>query len=73
MKLDAAGTHVWSKRCGSSSYPYNYSAGVATDADGNIFATGSFSGGIDLGLGLIQNANGLVNQSYDGFISKRRP
>jgi PKD repeat protein len=73
VKLDPAGAHLWSKRCGSSGYPYNYSAGVATDADANVITTGSFSGGIDFGAGLIQNANNLVNQSYDGFIVKRRP
>jgi len=73
VKLDAHGGHVWSKRCGSSGYPYNWSAGAATDGDGNVFAGGSFSGGIDLGLGIVLNLNGLVNQSYDGFVAKRRP
>lgn len=73
VKLDAGGTHLWSRRSGSSGYPYNWSAAVAIDAAGAIFATGSFSGGIDLGDGLLANAGGLVNQSYDGFVTKRRP
>jgi len=73
VKLDANGAHRWSKRSGSSGYPYNWSAGAAADGDGNVFAAGSFSGGIDLGAGLVTNLNGLVNQSYDGFVAKRRP
>lgn len=73
VKLAANGAHVWSKRCGSSGYPYNWSAGAATDGDGNVFAGGAFSGGIDLGGGIVLNLGSLVNQSYDGFVSKRRP
>jgi hypothetical protein len=46
-KLDALGNHIWSKRFGDKAA--QTLAGLTTDKDGNVYATGSFAGAIDFG------------------------
>jgi hypothetical protein len=53
-KLDAAGACVWSKSFGGTLY----ATGLGVDANGNIYAAGTFSGQADLGGGIVGgNAN----------------
>jgi PKD repeat protein len=72
VELGAGGSHRWSKRFASLSSTYNYHGPVAVDAAGNVFATGSFSGLMDVGVTLA-NAGGLVGKSTDGFLVKLGP
>lgn len=73
VKLSATGTHVWSKRFGCPSGPYNYSAGLAVDSAGNVVTAASFSGTIDVMGHAHANAGGLVYQSNDALIVKLAP
>jgi hypothetical protein len=47
VKLDADGSHLWSKRFGDVAN--DAAAHIATDALGNVLLTGNFQGTIDLG------------------------
>ena len=57
------GSHLWSKRFGSSSAP-DYGYGVAVDGSGNVAITGFFAGQADFGGGAI------LAQVYDIFVAK---
>jgi len=46
-KFNTSGAHQWSKRFGSTLADYCYT--VATDASGNVFAAGSFTGTVSFG------------------------
>ncbi|HET6348899.1 MAG TPA: FlgD immunoglobulin-like domain containing protein [Candidatus Krumholzibacteria bacterium] len=63
LKLDAAGVYQWT-RCAGSINP-DVARGVAVDASGNVFLTGSFSGSIDPGSGPLTSAG-----STDAFLAK---
>jgi len=65
-KYSATGTLLWAKNFVNTGDDVGYS--IATDASGNIFMTGYFSGKIDFGGGLLSNA-GL----YDIFVVKLSP
>jgi hypothetical protein len=61
-----SGAHLWSRRFGGTQYtdavvPY----GVATDASGNVVATGVFYGRVDFGTGAVTSAGG-----GDMFVAK---
>ncbi len=60
-KLDANGSHLWSKRFGDSDT--QTAADLATDASGNVFFAGFFSGSIDFG-------GGGLSGSQDIFLAK---
>lgn len=66
-KLDAAGNFVWAKRIGSTSSDYGY--GIALDASGNVYTTGTFLGTADFDPG-IGTFNLSSAGSNDVFISK---
>ncbi|MEJ7610605.1 MAG: SBBP repeat-containing protein, partial [Ferruginibacter sp.] len=48
-KLDAAGNFVWAKTIGGADAEYGY--GIKTDASGNVYTTGQFTGTIDIDPG----------------------
>jgi len=60
-KLDAAGNYVWAKQLGGTSASV-FSNSIATDAAGNIYTNGYFSGTVDFDPGA-----GLVSLSTTGF------
>ncbi len=66
-KLDASGNFVWAKSLGGVSADNGY--GMALDASGNVFVTGSFQGTVDFDPGA-----SAVNVSslgvYDAFVLK---
>ena len=66
-KLDAAGNFVWAKKIGASSNDQGLS--IATDANGNVYATGYFQNTVDFNPG-IGAANLSSVGSYDIFILK---
>src|SRR5262249_27859708 len=66
-KFTSAGTHVWSKRYGTSGI--DAALGVTVDGDGNVGVTGSFHGGVDFGTGTIRS----VDASDDIFVMKTSP
>jgi hypothetical protein len=49
VKLDASGTHIWARQFGGSNT--DYGNGVAVDASGNTYVTGSFFGTADFDPG----------------------
>jgi hypothetical protein len=49
VKLDASGTHVWSKRFGDPDF--QIARGVAADAAGNVVVAGELAGSVDFGGG----------------------
>ena len=62
-QLDAAGVHSWSRIFGDASAQTGVA--VAVDGDGNVFATGAFSGTVDFGGGGLTSAG-----STDAFLVK---
>jgi hypothetical protein len=62
-KLDAAGTHVWSKKFGDTTGQYGRS--VAADPMGNVVITGYFQGTMDFGGGPLTTAG-----NSDIFVAK---
>ncbi len=56
-KYDAAGTHVWSKRYGSTLVDFGRE--LAVDASGNAYLAGFYSGTVDFGGGPLMSAGGL--------------
>jgi hypothetical protein len=65
-KLSPDGRHLWSKGFGDVSYQRGQ--GLAVDAQGNVFVTGSFEGTIDLGGGPMTSAG-----PTDIFLAKLDP
>jgi len=58
-KYDASGSYMWAKNIGDTGD--DAGRGIATDASGNIYITGSFSGTVDFDLGA-----GTANQTSAG-------
>jgi hypothetical protein len=56
VKLDASGSHQWSKRFGD--VDYQAGASIALDGGGNVFATGNFAGTVDFGDGSLMSGGG---------------
>lgn len=50
-KLDMNGNHLWASRMGGSTGDYSYS--VNTDASGNVYTTGTFTGTADFDPGAV--------------------
>ncbi|WP_186280175.1 SBBP repeat-containing protein [Fluviicola chungangensis] len=67
-KLDASGNFVWAKQLGGTTMEDGY--GIAVDAQGNVYTTGSYygSGDYDPGPGVFNLA--VYANDYDVFISK---
>ena len=65
-KLDTNGNHLWSKSYGDAQDQTG--TGVATDASGNVYATGYFAGTMDFGSGALPNLGG-----EDIFLAKLDP
>lgn len=55
-KFDPMGAHLWSKRFGDAGAQSG--RGIAVDATGRVFATGSFAGTVDFGGGATMSAGG---------------
>lgn len=67
-KYSPTGVHLWSKRFGSVAGP-DIAYAVTTDAFGNIYVTGNFTGTVDFGNGV-----GLVSAGQqDAFLAKYAP
>lgn len=67
-KYSSTGTVLWAISAGGMLYESG--TGIATDADGNIYVTGSFnSPTINFGSTVINNSNS-GNDTYDGFLAK---
>jgi hypothetical protein len=64
-KLDASGSHVWSKRFGGVPGTLTGGLGIAVDQAGNVVVTGHFSGSVDFGGGPLVSAG-----SSDVFIAE---
>ena len=62
-KYSAAGSHLWSKRFGSTGT--DYANGVTVDSNGNMIVTGTFTGTVDFGGGGLTSAGGC-----DIFLAK---
>ena len=56
VKLDPKGKQIWARRYGGSSSEAALYVGV--DKLGNVYASGTFSGSVDLGGGLLTSAGG---------------
>lgn len=67
-KFDKDGKHIWSKRYGDDGDQLAQS--VNTDALGNIYVTGDFTGTLDFGDGKVASA--LMNERK-GFLAKLDP
>lgn len=63
VKLDAGGSHLWSKNFGDADY--QISSSIATDGSDNVVITGYYLGVIDFGGGPLTSAGG-----YDIFVAK---
>lgn len=48
-KLDASGNYLWAKRMGGTAF--DVALGMALDATGNVYTTGSFTGSVDFDPG----------------------
>ena len=66
-KYDANGTFQWAKTFGGTGQDQAYN--VATDADGNIFVIGTYTGTVDFDPGT-GTTNLTSKGGYDGFIIK---
>ncbi len=51
LKLDINGNFIWAKHCSNISAGASYGAGIALDAQNNIYVTGTFSGTVDFDPG----------------------
>ena len=60
----ADGSHLWSKRIGSTQDDVGY--GIATDGSGNVLVTGSFRGSADFGGVLLTG----YATSLEAFVAK---
>ncbi|WP_020468820.1 SBBP repeat-containing protein [Zavarzinella formosa] len=71
-KLDSAGNFVWARQLGGASD--DRGQGVATDAAGNVYTTGYFTGTADFdpGVGTF-NLTAAVNGGSDAYVSKLDP
>jgi len=67
QKLDANGNLIWVKQMGGTGV--DFSSSITTDAKGNIFTTGDFSGTVDFDPGA-GTTNLTSAGSYDIFIQK---
>lgn len=67
VKLDNAGTFIWGKTYGGTDYDYANS--IATDASGNVYICGTFTGTTDLNPSS-SAASFTSNGSYDVYILK---
>jgi Domain of unknown function (DUF4347)/Beta-propeller repeat len=67
-KLDSVGNFVWAKAMGTGAY--GNAAGIAVDAGGNIYISGSFTGTIDIDPSPTSVANLVSAGEYDIFITK---
>ncbi|NUP04500.1 MAG: hypothetical protein HOW73_00375 [Polyangiaceae bacterium] len=67
VKFDPSGAHLWSKRFGNAA-GLTSGYGIATDAAGNVYITGVFSGTNDFGGGPLTSAD-----HYDIFVAKLDP
>jgi hypothetical protein len=68
-RYNSSGTHVWSKRWGSTAEDKAY--GVDIDRLGNVAITGIFTNSVDFGGGPISNVGGA--ESRDIFLVKLSP
>jgi hypothetical protein len=72
VKLDTAGTPLWSRSFGDEHD--TYLRGLAVDAAGNILLTGYFDGEVDFGKGPMKNAGlGDPDPLNDMFLAKLDP
>lgn len=51
QKMDASGNFLWAKSFGGTGSAQDYGYGIATDASGNVYTTGFFSGFADFNPG----------------------
>ncbi|MGD8415217.1 MAG: nucleotide-binding protein, partial [Candidatus Latescibacterota bacterium] len=69
VKLDPAGSHLWSARYGNANAgDYHRARGVAVDGADNIVVAGEFEGDIDFGGGPLVSAG-----EYDVFLAQFAP
>ena len=68
-KLDSAGDFVWARQLGDNASGRSGGAGIALDASGNIYTTGSLSGTVDFDPGP-GTFNLISAGSNDVFVSK---
>ncbi len=66
-KFDANNNFQWAKSYGSTYQ--DYATGIATDANGDIYISGIFTGTIDLGNGVELTSIGL-NSDWDAYLAK---
>lgn len=60
--FNPAGSHRWSRRYGGPGEERGY--GLAADTAGNIYISGSISGAVDLGAGVLSNDGGLDGVAF---------